>query len=139
HLPDGCDGACDGLLLAGRLGAAAAELAIALATSSEVIPEPVGTVGPERIEGWHVSAEAALDLALATLEDEAAEALRARADALRGRIGTLATVRSTPVTWIHGDLHVGQVLRSPQGLSIIDLDDDVSLPATERGRPLSPV
>lgn len=139
HLPDGCDGACDGLLLAGRLGAAAAELAIALATSSEVIPEPVGTVGPERIEGWHVSAEAALDLALATLEGEAAEALRARADALRARIGTLATVRSTPVTWIHGDLHVGQVLRSPQGLSIIDLDDDVSLPATERGRPLSPV
>ena len=52
---------------------------------------------------------------------------------------TLATIESTPVTWIHGDLHVGQVLRSPSGLSIIDLDDDVSLPLAERGRQLSPV
>jgi maltokinase len=139
HVPDGCDGACDGLLLAGRLGRAAAELAMALGTPSEVIAGPVMTVGRERIGPWRASAEAALDDALATLEGEAREALLPRADALRVRIATLAGIDSTPVTWIHGDLHVGQVLRSPAGLSIIDLDDDVSLPLTERGHQLSPV
>jgi maltokinase len=35
-------------------------------------------------------------------------------------------------------LHVGQVLRSADRLWIIDLDDDISLPPTERGRPLPP-
>lgn len=139
HLPDGCDGACAGLLLPGRLGRAAAELAIALGTASEVIPQPVATVGREVIEAWHASAVAALDGALATLEGEPLEALRVRADALRARIATLGAIDATPVAWIHGDLHVGQVLRSPSGLSIIDLDDDVSLPLAERGRQLSPV
>lgn len=139
HAPDGCDGTCDGLLLAGRLGTAAADLAIALATPSDVIPEPVVTMDHAHIEGWRQSAETSLDAAMATLEGDAADAFRPRADALRARIGTLAAIRSTPATWIHGDLHVGQVLRSPGGLSIIDLDDDVSLPAAERGRQLSPV
>jgi maltokinase len=139
HVPEGCDGACDGLVLPGRLGSAAAALAIALATPSAVIPEPVASVGRERIRGWWASAESALDAALTTLEGDALEALRARAASLRARIATLAAIDRTPVTWIHGDLHVGQVLRSPTGLSIIDLDDDVSLPLAERGRPLSPV
>jgi maltokinase len=139
HVPGGCDGACDGLLLAGRLGQAAANLAVALATPSDVITEPVVRVGRERIRAWHASALGALDDAAATLTGEAHDALAARAEALRARIATLLTVDSTLVTWIHGDLHVGQVLRSPAGLSIIDLDDDVSLPLSERGRPLSPV
>jgi maltokinase len=112
---------------------------MALATPSEVIPQPVATAGREHIAAWRVSAEQALDEALTTLHDDALEALRARAEALRARIATLASVDSTPVTWIHGDLHVGQVLRSPAGLAIIDLDDDVSLPREERGRQLSPV
>jgi maltokinase len=139
HLPDGCDGACDGVSLAGRLGRAAADLAVALATPSDVIPGPVATVGREVVAAWHESAEAALDEALTTLEGEALEELLPRAEALRARIATLAAIDETPVTWIHGDLHVGQVLRSPAGLSIIDLDDDVSLPPAERGRQLSPV
>lgn len=138
HGAAGCDGACDGLLLPGRLGRAAAGLAIALATPSPVIPEPVVRVGREQTDAWRVSAIRALDDALATLEGAAADALRARADALRARIVTLDAIDSTPVTWIHGDLHVGQVLRSPAGLSIIDLDDDVSLPVAERGRRLPP-
>lgn len=138
HLPDGCDGRCDGLLLPGRLGRAAAALAIALATPSPAVTEPVMTVGRDRLAAWRVSAETALDDALATLEGDAAEALRVRADALRARIATLDVIDATPVSWIHGDLHVGQVLRSPAGLSIIDLDDDVSLPVAERGRRLPP-
>ncbi|MFN8519767.1 MAG: hypothetical protein U0667_10350 [Chloroflexota bacterium] len=69
---------------------------------------------------------------------EAADALRSRADALRARIATLSAIDSTLVSWVHGDLHVGQVLRSPAGLSIIDVDDDVSLPPAERGVQLPP-
>lgn len=138
HMPDGCDGRCDGLRLPGRLGDAAAALAVALATPSTIIPQPVANVGQERIGAWRDSALGALDDASTTLEGEAAEALRSRAASLRARITTLDAIDTTPVTWIHGDLHVGQVLRSPAGLSIIDLDDDVSLPVAERGRMLSP-
>jgi maltokinase len=40
-----------------------------------------------------------------------------------------------PVFPIHGDLHVGQVLRSGAGLRVIDFDGDPTLPIQERDRP----
>ena len=51
-------------------------------------------------------------------------------------MGALRRVATAGVQPIHGDLHVGQVLSSAGGLSVIDLDDDISIDAAARGRPL---
>lgn len=54
----------------------------------------------------------------------AAQRLRARESALIDAIRRLPAPR-TPIFSIHGDLHVGQVLRSPDGrLQLIDFDGD---------------
>jgi predicted trehalose synthase len=48
-------------------------------------------------------------------------------------------VHETPMTRIHGDLHVGQILRVPDGrLFVSDLDGDPVAPVAERIEPGSP-
>jgi maltokinase len=50
-----------------------------------------------------------------------------------------AAVQTTPVTRIHGDLHVGQILRVPDGsMFVSDLDGDPVAPVQERIAPGSP-
>ena len=79
----------------------------------------------------------ALDTALGLLSGDALAELEARADTLRLRHpDARRTCPPTRVQRIHGDLHVGQVLSSAQGLAVIDLDDDISIDVAERGRPL---
>jgi maltokinase len=67
-------------------------------------------------------------------------------DRLRGRerearriLGGFDKISETPVARIHGDLHVGQILRVPDGrLFVIDLDGDPVAPVSERVAPGSP-
>lgn len=131
-----CPGDCPGLRLGARLGRLAGALHAALATPTSRIPAPVSIANAALIADWHRTAIGALDRALAAVDGVARTELAARADALRARIDTLAQATTTPMLRIHGDLHVGQVLRSGDRLVVIDLEDDVSLPVSERGRPL---
>jgi maltokinase len=59
------------------------------------------------------------------------------AEAVRAAIAPLADSVGTPVIGIHGDLHVGQVLRtrSTRALHVIDLDGSPLLTAEENLRP----
>ncbi|MCF3961941.1 maltokinase N-terminal cap-like domain-containing protein [Streptomyces fuscigenes] len=64
-----------------------------------------------------------------------APGLRAAFDAL-GRLGT----RTRPAQRVHGDLHLGQTLRSPDGSwSVIDFEGEPARPLAERRRPQPPV
>ena len=54
-------------------------------------------------------------------------------EAILGRLGTLA---GTPVIEGHGDLHVGQVLRSEGRFVVTDFDGNPVLEAHERMRPI---
>lgn len=58
---------------------------------------------------------------------------RAEVEVILGRLGTLA---GTPVIEGHGDLHVGQVLRSDGRFVVTDFDGNPVLPAQERMRPI---
>ena len=136
HGTAGCHPACDALTFPVELGRATAGLHAALATRTPEIPDPVRQADVVAIRSWMDDALHALDTALTIVPAGAARELRDREAALREQIGGLGAISSTAVQYIHGDLHVGQVLSSPRGLAIIDLDDDISVDPGMRGRPL---
>jgi len=107
-----------------RLGGLAASLHLALATPSPIVPEPVATAPPARIAEWHRAAGEALDAAVAAAGslDGVREVLADRRDRMRAVIDRLGTVTGTPVQPVHGDLHVGQILRWEGGLAVVDFD-----------------
>ena len=105
--------------IAARLGSLAARLHLALATPTRVLPLPVGWASAA---AEHARAVALCDAALAMTEGEAGARLRARAARIRAAIDTLVTVGEVDVQHIHGDLHVGQVLRSRGALFLTDFD-----------------
>jgi maltokinase len=129
-------------------GAEAATLAIgelvarfqrALATPSAIVPDPVGTADAATVAGWRERAVATLDEALALTEGPVGERLRGHEREARRIMGGFDEISETPVARIHGDLHVGQILRVPDGrLFVIDLDGDPVAPVGERVAPGSP-
>lgn len=107
------------LATAERVGRLAATMSNALATPSSLIVEPFATasLGPEHRRGM-----ALLDEALACTNGAVQEALAERSDRIASAIGALAETGEVPVQPTHGDLHVGQILRSGDRLLVNDFD-----------------
>jgi maltokinase len=102
------------------------------------VPDPVHTAGPDDVARWRERACSSLDEAVRVTGGEPGERLRARAPAAVAAFDALAVVDSTPVTRVHGDLHVGQVLRWAGGYAVSDFDGNPVLPAAERAAPAPP-
>jgi maltokinase len=109
------------------LGILAADLHVALATSSAVFPAPVSTTT------WTRTAADVIETALAITPGADGEWLRDLEETLRNDAAVAAQV--TPVMRIHGDLHVGQILRWRDGLAVTDFDGN---PAVDEVQPLQP-
>ncbi len=114
------------------VGELAARLHGALATPSEVLAHPVTKVDPATERG---RAESLLRQALEVASGEAADVLRARAAAIRAVLDGWPSGGATPAIPLHGDLHIGQVLRSPGRLVVTDFDGNPLLDPAERHRP----
>jgi maltokinase len=112
-----------------RLGRLAARLHVALATPTRHVHEPLRIAGPDSIAAWRDDASATMARALSLTSGEVHDRLRRRAGELAEALGELDGIAETPVTRIHGDLHVGQVLEWEGGLAVTDFD----------GNPLAPV
>jgi maltokinase len=61
---------------------------------------------------------------------------RARRDEIAHALDGLGGFAGTPVIEGHGDLHVGQILRSGTRLLVTDFDGNPVLPASERALPI---
>ena len=126
-----------------RLGALTARLHAALATPSKVIPQPTGQADADQLRAWHAVGRRTLERAVELAQDDAPpgveQVLLPRAEALQRAIDALATMAderqrgdpddqgAVPIQRIHGDLHVGQVLRWSAGLTVVDFHPDPEL------------
>ncbi|GAA3115324.1 hypothetical protein GCM10010466_02960 [Planomonospora alba] len=145
---------------AAELGALAADLHAALATPSAVFPDPVrlapaypagdrgqragpvppqgdpeGRSGTRPVSPWAARAEAALREALELTGGEDGAWLADHAGPLARAFDALREHRPTPLIRIHGDLHVGQVLRWPGGYAVVDFDGNPTVSDTDRFQP----
>ena len=104
-------------------------------------PFPSRTATQAEASDWRASAEHQLELALdATPGDQRAQ-LAALAPVIRARFDAgFAHAAGTPVSRIHGDYHLGQLLaRAEGGFSVIDFEGEPARPLAERRRPASPL
>ncbi len=115
---------------AGRLGVAVAEVHKALADATGV-----RVVGREALAEEADAMHARLDVVLSEVPALAAEeaTLRAAFDAVR-EISSPVTVHQ-----IHGDLHLGQVLRTTTGWVLIDFEGEPGTTPEQRAIPRSPL
>ena len=124
---DGYDWGTDALLawLAGgppadfgrALGELTAELHTALATPTEVIGSPVAVRPPA--DDWKTAVDEAVD---AAGDDPDGRWVRSIAPRLAADLATPARQRPGPALLLHGDLHVGQVLKWRDGYAVTDFD-----------------
>lgn len=138
YLPGARDGWewCVEDLLAGdlafpaRLGALTAALHAALATPSAVLPDPITPAG----RTWSSGAVELLSVVLSETGGHNGAWLKSREPALRSGLELPAGLAGTPLIRVHGDLHVGQILRWDGGLAVIDFDGNPAV----RAEPMQP-
>ncbi|HYJ61544.1 MAG TPA: phosphotransferase, partial [Actinomycetota bacterium] len=114
------------------IGGLVGRLHRALATPSAVLAAPVGSTDASR---WLGPARATLAAAVALTPAEAGARLRALAADVLDALAPLGAVGETPVMRIHGDLHVGQILRWEGGDAVSDLDGNPMAPIDGRVAP----
>jgi len=64
--------------------------------------------------------------------------LAEHADALRAAYDAVAALDGVDVQQVHGDLHLGQTLRTAKGWKIVDFEGEPAKPLAERVEPDSP-
>lgn len=113
---------------ASRLGTALAEVHEALAAHF-----PVTTRSAEETAALADAMRTRLDAALAVVP-----ALADHTAVLRSTYDALAALGEVTVQQVHGDLHLGQTLRTVRGWKIVDFEGEPAKPLSERMLPDSP-
>lgn len=111
-----------------RLGEAVADVHRQLAASF-----PTESRGPEAAVALAAAMNQRLDRALSAVPD-----LAPHADRVRGVFARVAELGGLEVQRIHGDLHLGQTLRTAKGWKIVDFEGEPAKPLAERVLPDSP-
>jgi trehalose synthase-fused probable maltokinase len=124
----------DALDAVARIGEITAELHRALASRPEDAAFPARSATSDDRAAWRASAERQLEMAVAAAPDvaELTPQVRAAFDAFEG-------ATDAAVSRIHGDYHLGQLLRSGDDFWVIDFEGEPARPLVERRQPSSPL
>jgi maltokinase len=122
----------------GEVGQLVADLHLSMTIPSRVISRPTVMAGAADVVGWQAFAESLLDEAVDGVDGAEGERLRTREPRMRSVLGQLSSVPQSLTIPVHGDLHVGQVLRWAGGLAVGDFDGNPVLPVSERLAPQPP-
>lgn len=119
----------------GDFAAESARLGEALAETHRSLAEhfPVEDRSSEDLAALAAAMDERLDAALAVVPD-----LAPYADDLRRSFAAVRELPGVRVQRIHGDLHLGQTLRTVRGWKIVDFEGEPAKPLAERALPDSP-
>lgn len=126
---DGFELACDEAARDASFNALARELGEAVMVVHEALAEGFGV---ESVPGTRIAAS--LNEHLDELADKASE-LAEYEDSLRELYSSVANLDSVPVQRIHGDLHLGQTLRTDDRWFLIDFEGEPARPLEQRRLP----
>lgn len=133
HLRPGMDRALEGPR---RIGALTARMHVALAVHD------VAAATADDVARWEADARAELAEAVRLVDGEEGERLQARADRIAAAYDAFAQHVGTPLIPVHGDYHVGQVLRTPStdptlrfDYAVTDFDGNPVRPPEQRSDP----
>jgi len=127
---------------AAELGTVLAELHATLADPGEVEAFAPRRAVPADLRAWRMHGERRLDEALTLLagDPDIGRDLAAWGPAIRERLAALERPAEPPLlTRIHGDLHLGQILRTPGGFVLVDFEGEPMRPIEERRQVASPL
>lgn len=116
----------------GDFGAEARRLGAALASVHTVLSK---VFGPSELDTAALAGAMTNRLAAAT---DIVPELADHADRLRTIFAAVPSVTSAPAHRVHGDLHLGQTLRTSLGWKLVDFEGEPAKPLEERRRPDSP-
>ena len=116
-----------------RIGGVTAELHAALAARPQDLAFPVRTATGEEQNGWLADAMRQADRTERAVSGPVAEQLAPLLPAIRKRIErSFAAAGRARVTRIHGDYHLGQLLRTGAGYSVVDFEGEPARPLAMR-------
>lgn len=94
----------------------------------------------DELRAWHRAADRQLEASLAALTGPDHAEVRAAAPAIAAAFTVYEAMAASPLlTRIHADLHLGQLLASPDGFLIIDFEGEPARPIAERSGLASPL
>jgi trehalose synthase-fused probable maltokinase len=113
---------------------------LSAAIGPDLTPRPATR---DELRAWREAAADELEAALAALrgvDDDMREEVRLAAPRITERFSVYEALAKPPMlTRIHADLHLGQILRTPDGFSIIDFEGEPTRPIEQRRRLASPL
>jgi maltokinase len=86
----------------------------------------------DEMAGWRRSADAQLDRVFDLVRGETGDELREFEPRLRAEFEALERATAPMLTRVHGDYHIGQILRSADGLRVVDFEGEPTKPLAER-------
>jgi trehalose synthase-fused probable maltokinase len=129
----------EALAAAAQIGGITAEMHAVLVSRPDDRRFPVGTAAADVLTAWRRAAEGGLDEALEAVSGSDRERLQAVADRVRERFAAIEAAAGARTSRIHGDYHLGQLLRIETGFMVIDFEGEPARPLAERRRPTSPL
>ena len=129
----------EALAAAAQIGGITAELHAALASRPDARDFGIGTAGASELAAWREAAERGLDQALDAVTGTHRARLEAVAGGVRARFEGIEAAGGARTSRIHGDYHLGQLLRTESGFMVIDFEGEPARPLAERRRRASPL